>query len=305
MRRTSLGLALALFAPVALVAPALAQGPAPVRRVLRLATGTVETVDIEEYVAAVVPGEIGGRAPLAALEAQAVAARSYAIARAGRHAAEGADLCDGTHCQVYRGARAATARSRKAVEETRGLVLVQDGRVIAAPFHAACGGRTARPADVWDDEETPVLESVPDDACARSPGARWDFHVSRSALTTLGSALGFPSARFLEVFSRGTDGRVLTVRFVAVGGRSSVVRGYALRETALRLWGRDSVRSTLFDLVEEQKEYLFVGRGTGHGAGLCQEGAIGRARRGESFREILAVYYRGAEIASLGEEGTR
>ena len=130
------------------------------RRILRIGTGKVETVPLEAYVAAVLPAEIGSRAPEAALEAQAVAARSYALAKSGRHQDEGADLCDGTHCQVFQGLSRATPATRGAAEATLGLVLVQGGRVIAAPFSANCGGRTARPADVWDDEEIADLESV-------------------------------------------------------------------------------------------------------------------------------------------------
>lgn len=285
--------------------PAHAEGAEAPRRILRLATGKVDTVDLEAYVAAVLPGEIGGRAPLAALEAQAVAARSYAVARAGRHAAEGADLCDGTHCQVYLGPRAATAASRHAADATRGLVLVKDGRVIAAPFHACCGGRTARPAEVWDDEEVPELAPVADDACVAATSGRWSARLPRAALPALGAMLGLHDARFFEIFGRASDGRVRSVRLAAPGGKSLVVRGYAFREAAARLWGPGLVRSTLFDVFEEPKDYVLQGRGAGHGAGLCQEGAIVRARRGEGYREILALYYGGARVASLEEGGTR
>lgn len=289
---------------VAVALPALAQPPAS-RLILRRATGKVERVELERYVAAVLPAEIGGRAPVAALEAQAVAARSYAVARSRRHAPEGADLCDGTHCQVYRGEAGATAASRKAVEETRGLVLVQNGRVIAAPFHAACGGHTTSPTDVWDDEESPHLEPTADDACGASRSARWTYRIPRAAVPDIGAALGIPGARFLEVFGRGADGRVDVLRFVAPGGRSLAVSGFSFRQAAMRMWGTASVRSTLFSVVEEPHQYLLLGRGAGHGAGLCQEGAIARARRGESFRDILGVYYRGAQVVSLEAEGTR
>jgi len=270
-----------------------------VRRILRLATGRVEKVPVEGYVAAVLPAEIGSHAPQAALEAQAVAARSYAVAKGGRHEDDGADLCDGTHCQVFQGLGRATAATRQAAEATRGLVLVQKGHVIAAPFSAVCGGRTARPADVWDDEEIPELESVEDDACVDSEGASWSFHLLRPLIPELGEALGFPEARFLEVFGRDRSGRVSAVRLVGPGGRSLVVRGFEFRKTASALWGWASVRSTWFELEESRHEYLLAGRGTGHGAGLCQKGAIVRARRGETWQAILAHYYRGAEVVPL------
>lgn len=297
MRRREL-LAAALF----LAAPALGAGEkdgrAVSRRILRLATGAVEVVPLEDYVAAVLPGEIGD-APPAALEAQAIAVRSYAIARTDRHEREGADLCDGVHCQVYRGKRAATAASRRAAEATRGLVLAMGGRVIAAPFHAACGGRTARPAEVWDDEETPDLPSVVDDACQGSAGAAWTYRMPRGDVATLGTALGLDEARFFEVYGRTSDDRVSMVRFVAPGGKTLVVRGFEFRREASKLWGAAAIRSTAFHVEENRAEYVFSGHGTGHGAGLCQRGAIARARRGETRDQILALYYGGARVVSL------
>jgi stage II sporulation protein D len=285
---------------LALGAPFRAAGsPAPrSRKILRLRTGAVEEVDLEAYVAAVVPKEIG-RAPAAALGAQAVAARSYALAKGERHLEDGADLCDGTHCQVFHGLSAATEDSRRAAAATAGLVLTQKGRVIAAPFHAACGGRTARPKDVWDDEEIPDLESVEDEACVTAPGATWSFTIPRVALATLSGSLGFGGARFLEVYGHDANGRVSMVRFAAPGGASRVVRGFEFRRAASELWGWDSVRSTDFTLEETRPAYLLSGRGTGHGAGMCQAGAIARARRGETAEEILALYYRGATVGRM------
>lgn len=276
---------------------------AAARRVLRLATGVVETVPLEAYVAAVLPAEIGGNAPDAALEAQAVAARSYAVARADRHADQGADLCDGVHCQVYAGLARATAASRRAAEATRGLVLVQGGRVVAAPFHAVCGGRTARPSTVWDDEESPDLTPVEDDACLRAAGASWSFFLPRGQLPALAARLGFGEARFLEVWTHAGDGRVSTLRLVAPGGLSRVVRAFDFRARSSEAWGWSSVRSTWFEVEEKPAGWFFQGRGTGHGAGLCQAGAIVRARRGEGRAEILGHYYLGTVTASLDAVG--
>ena len=289
-------LALALCLP-AVVTPAAAPRFAT-RRILRLATHTVETVPLEDYVAAVIPAEIGN-APLAALEAQAIAARSFALARWARHEDEDADLCDGTHCQVFRGLDAATPASRRAAEATRGLVLMQNGRIIGAPFHASCGGHTARPTDVWDDEEMPDLVPVADDACLSGPGASWTWEMPRADVARLGRAFGLPQARFLEVYGRNADGRVSTVRLAAPGGRSLSIRGFDFRRVATRLFGVRTVRSTAFTVHETKSEYVLTGQGSGHGAGLCQVGAIARARRGETWQRILAVYYQGARVGTL------
>jgi stage II sporulation protein D len=273
------------------------------RRILRVRSGDVEEVPLEDYVAAVLPPEIGSHAPPAALEAQAVAARSYAVARAERHLEAGADLCDGTHCQVYRGLAAATPASRAAAAVTAGVVLAQGGKVIAAPFHAVCGGRTARPRDVWDDEETPDLEPVDDDACLSAPGAAWTFALARRDVPPLAATVGFPEGRLLEIYGHDESRRVSMVRFAAPSGVSRVVRGFEFRRAASDLWGLASVRSTDFEVEESRAVYLLRGRGTGHGAGLCQAGAIARAKRGESRDAILALYYRGATVVRLDSRG--
>ena len=78
------------------------------------------------------------------------------------------------------------------------------------------------------------------------------------------------------------------------------MRGFEFRRAASELWGWDSVRSTDFTLEETRPAYLLSGRGTGHGAGMCQAGAIARAKRGESRDAILGLYYRGAAVTPLG-----
>ncbi len=299
-RRRFLALGAAFFVVPRLGARAAASGPiGRALRILRTGTGRVEEIPVEVYVAAVLPGEMGRRAPAAALEAQAVATRSYALARRTRHADEGADLCDGIHCQVFRGLESATSETRAAAAATIGVVLVQNGRVIAAPFHAVCGGRTARPRDVWDDEENPDLVPVEDDACRAAPGYSWSFSIPRREIPRLAGSLGIPEARFLEVYGRDDTGRVSMIRFAAPGGASRVVRGFDFRKAASEIWGWASVRSTAFAMAESRTEYFLTGHGTGHGAGMCQAGAIERARRGESRDQILALYYRGAGLEQL------
>lgn len=277
----------------------LAVASTPPLRLLRTGSGRVEEIPLEDYVAAVLPGEMGRRAPAAALEAQAVATRSYALGRRERHADEGADLCDAVHCQVFRGLSFATEETVAASRATEGIVLVQKGRVIAAPFHACCGGMTARPREVWDDEETPDLVPVVDDACSGSPGFAWSFSLPRRELPRLAEDLGLPGARFVEVYGRDDTGRVSMLRLAAPGGTSRIVRGFDFRRVASEIWGWASVRSTAFEMAESRTEYFLTGRGTGHGAGMCQAGTIARARRGESRDAILRLYYMGATVERM------
>jgi stage II sporulation protein D len=200
---------------------------------------------------------------------------------------------------VFRGLSAATGETRAACAATEGLVLSQHGRIIAAPFHAVCGGRTVRPRDVWDDEETPDLAPVEDDACRDAPGFAWSFSIPRRELPRLGASLGMAEARFFEIYGRDDTGRVSMIRLAAPGGAARVVRGFEFRKAALEIWGWASVRSTAFEVAETRREYLLTGRGTGHGAGMCQAGAIARARRGETRAAILALYYRGAAVSTV------
>ena len=115
----------------------------------------------------------------------------------------------------------------------------------------------------------------------------------------LAATVGFPEGRLLEIYGHDSSQRVSMIRFAAPGGASRVVRGFVFRKAASDLWGWTSVRSTDFEVEETRTAYLLRGRGTGHGAGLCQAGAVARAKRGESRDAILALYYRGAGLERL------
>ena len=124
-------------------------------------------------------------------------------------------------------------------------------------------------------------------------------------LPGLAGRLGVPEVRVREGGSHGDDARVSALRLAAPGGRSLVVRAFDVRARASEIWGWSSLRSTDFEIEERPAGYLFSGRGTGHGAGLCQAGAIARARRGESRGAILAHYYRGVATVPLDSLGAR
>ncbi|MCX7895045.1 MAG: SpoIID/LytB domain-containing protein [Thermoanaerobaculum sp.] len=123
----------------------------------------VNQVELEEYLLGVVPAEMGPRQfpQLEALKAQAVAARSYALAQRGAHGAEGFDLCDAEHCQVYAGVDAEEPLSSQAVAETRGMVLRWAGSVVRAYFHSTCGGHTEAAATVFLSEGGGPMPGVP------------------------------------------------------------------------------------------------------------------------------------------------
>lgn len=279
-------------------------GPAEIRQAAGNSLLLVLETELEKYLLGVVSAEMGsGRQELEALKAQAVASRSYAITRIGASPEAGYDIEAGVQHQAYNSGGNVPPLIRKAVEETRGQVLTCDGKVIAANFHSTCGGHTAMPSEVWQaiDERFPFLRSVKDDYCKISPRYSWqDTVTAREMLDRLFP--GQPQARIrnAEILERSRSGRVLALKVSAVCGDT------VLYKDKIRFGlSASPVLSTRFELKVQRDEEGFVasmtleGSGYGHGVGLCQWGAIGMAREGKSYNNILRHYYREVEIKRL------
>lgn len=270
-------------------------------------------VPLASYVAAVVSAELGpaGRGDGEAVKALAVAARTYAVRYRGRRDSLRADLLATGADQVYRGRLAERERVTAWTRTTAGELLLHDGAPIRAYYHAACGGRTARPSDLWEQTDAKYLQSVADtaptgaDYCRAAHLHRWERRWSVAEfLNALASDRSDGSAgtlRSLSVGSRSSTGRVTTLEAVleAGGGADTVV---VEKDDLLALFGTEDpgLPSTRFDLVRSPPSgdsVVVEGRGSGHGVGLCQWGAIGRARAGQGYREILRAYYPGTAVS--------
>lgn len=266
------------------------------RLVVMLAGGglrLINEVDIEDYLPSVVEAEARGT-PTAALQAQAVVSRTFALAGRGRHGREGYDLCDQAHCQVYRGLGGDTAESRAAVQATRDQVLLSGGVALRpVSFHASCGGHTSRPRDVFGNEEPGDAVSDMDQGgarCREAPDVTWEYVAPREELA---AALGArPDGQAVEVLRRDVAGRALEVR--AFGKRMT---GEALVARLGRAFGSRAVPSARFTVNEVESQVRFSGSGRGHGAGLCQAGAAAMAKQGADWRAILRHYFPGARVA--------
>lgn len=251
----------------------------------------VAEVEIERYVAGVLAAEIPRGWEAAALGAQAVAARTYALWR--RAGAPGPFDVEGTTAdQVFSGEEP-EAWATAAAAATRGMVLVDRGRPAAAYFHAACGGRTEDARAVWPDREAPSFPPVLCGRCARSPFASWTVTVDAGELgaALAPAGLGPGPTTGLRVAGETATGRVAEVVATA-GGREARIPGNELR----RLLGYGRLRSTSFAVRADGPAFTFSGTGAGHGVGLCQWGARGFAREGLEWQRILAVYYPGLEL---------
>ena len=117
-------------------------------------------IELEYYIRGVVPSEMPSRWEIEAHKAQAIAARSYALANMGKRGKYGYDLKDTPEDQAYGGASAETVQTNKAVEETKGIVLVCQGKIVPAYYSASAGGQTRNASQVWT-QDLPFLKSVP------------------------------------------------------------------------------------------------------------------------------------------------
>ena len=302
--------------------------------ILPFASGltVVNRLPMEGYLRGVVPLELGTRAATdrAALEAQAIAARSFATVRVprdeGRLPARGWHLRAGVADQAYGGVDAEYPLADAAVAATAGLVLRYHGRVVTAPYSAACGGRTAAPGEAWDDApEAPVLRPVDDHDpatgrawCDIAPESHWTQELDAAVLSEAvrrvlarpaseegaedSAAVAWVPVRAVRVASRGRSGRIGTLLLSTDRGDVPV------RAAALRAWLRGrrggSLASTYFAVDhathdgDQVASLRLRGVGHGHGVGMCQWGAIGRARAGQDARTILQHYYPGTVVGA-------
>jgi stage II sporulation protein D len=286
---------------------------------LRGATGltAINRVGLESYLLGVISAEMGRRLPgeQAALRAQAIVSRTYALRNLGRWKAQGFDLSATVNDQVYSGQAAETPEGRLAVAETRGRVLTYNGAPIEAFFYSTCGGRTADGYEVFRGAARSYLRSVPDEAgngsvyCSISPRYRWHEEWTGDALrSTLERNLppvggvrrgDVRQVSNVRVTRRSSSGRVEQLA-IGIGGPEIKVEGPVIRQV-MRPSSGEPLKSTAFNLVatvaDNRVTRLVVdGMGAGHGVGFCQWGAVGRARAGQSSEQILAAYFPGTRL---------
>jgi stage II sporulation protein D len=241
----------------------------------------INEVDIEEYVCGVIEAEGGTGNPLEYNKVQAVISRTYALNNIHRHAAEGFDLCDATHCQVYHGLVRFDDTIEEAVRETRDIVIVDHNiQLITAAFHSNCGGHTRNADDVWS-KPVSYLVAVPDSFCTGMlqarwkktiPAQKWDHYMKthRIASENLASNEGVYTIEAPQRYHRHDDVTLVPLR--------------GIREDF-------GLRSTRFEVDRQEQEIKLMGLGFGHGVGLCQEGGIKRAQMGQCYEEIIHHYY--------------
>lgn len=294
----------------------------------------VNVVEFEDYLRGVVSFEIGRLPPaqIEAVKAQAIAARTYAAGNMNRWNERGFDFYATVQDQVYGGVSGEDSVTTRAVLETRGEIVTYQGKPIQAFYSSTCGGRTSGVRDSWPwREDQPYLKSVPDTMgasgrayCETSSRYRWTVSWARDALrSVLAETFGARARRRLAITRPDPADamQIERVESVELTGRNAADRSVSVR---IRVDGHtheipgDSIRwflrpdpnrsilnsSMLFALNSEVADGVIQklevqGGGWGHGVGMCQVGAINRAKAGQTYRQILAAYYSGTEIERL------
>ncbi|MEH2139173.1 MAG: SpoIID/LytB domain-containing protein [Nostoc sp.] len=298
----------------------------------------VNQVPLETYLRGVVPYEIGTDAPTAALEAQAILARTYALRNLRRFAADNYQLCADTHCQVYYGLNGAAAKTDRAIASTRGKVVTYKNELVDALYSSTTGGVTASFSDVWNGDDRPYLRPVLDAATNFWDLSKQSLADEKNFQKFINIQQGFNESKwdafrwhketslkdiikdlqkFLQV-KNSPHAKFKTIQAMAVVKRSKSGRILELAvktDKSTFILHKDEVRSafaaptsTLFYLEPLNKGkaelwgYAFIGGGLGHGVGLSQTGAQNLAKLGWSSPKILQFYYPGTEIRVLNKE---
>jgi stage II sporulation protein D len=252
----------------------------------------INVLPLEEYLVGLINFEISSQWPMEAVKAQVIAARTYAYYQRGNRSGEPYDVDSGVSDQVYGGTGKEDARSRKAVEDTRGELLFYQGSPIFSVYSACCGGKTESGEYMWAGV-FPYLRGVECAYCLDSPHFLWNFSIDGEQLASaLGSGTVLGSRVLgLEIGERSPSRRVLTLLIQSERARQ-MIPGKDFR----RLLGYDQLRSTNFIVKQNEGVFHFSGLGWGHGVGFCQWGAKGMADAGADCRTILRSYYHGVEI---------
>ena len=265
------------------------------------------SIPLETYVVGVVLAElsIASRDPATAkrlIEIQGLVTRTYAISNIGRHADDGYDLCDTTHCQVFHDPQTHTPELKKlarmAVYQTAGKIIIHENSPIQALFHSNCGGHTSSANTIWGGTKHPYLTARLDSYCTIESPSSWQWSINANKLfqalqphTTPNIGPGLASVKVIE---RDIAGRNTKIKL----NGTHTFRGETFRTIIMDNYGASSIRSTRFTVRRNGDTFTFAGTGYGHGAGLCQAGMLARILDGKETTEILSHYYPNTTIGS-------
>jgi len=249
----------------------------------------INHVKLDDYIAGVVETEGGPKAHIEFYRSQAIICRTYTFENIEKHTFEGFNLCDGVHCQAYKGRSTKNPQIIEATISTSGLVISDTSKkCITAAFHSNCGGRTENSGNVWLNSK-PYLVSIDDTFCTNRRSAKWEKTILASEWK-----------QYLERYGAKVPESNYSASFAF--NQHSRAKEYTYNNVKILLkdirydW---KLRSSFFSIVPQGDNLLFKGRGYGHGVGLCQEGAMQMAESGFKYKDIIKHYYTNVEILPI------
>lgn len=255
----------------------------------------VNWIDLEDYVAGVVSGEVGARWPIEALKAQAVAARTYVLYKKVENQLQPFDVVAGVQDQVYHGHSSRAESVLKAVAATKGQVVTYDQRPIFAAYSSTAAGPTEDALYVWA-LDLPYLKGVDCPFDQQAPRYDWRTSFTFDYLEQQLRKEGFDVGK-VATFTPYTftpSGRVDRVRLLHSRGEI-ILRGQDLR----RVVGYSKIFSTQFSIESFGPEVVVVGHGAGHAVGMCQWGMREMAELGYDYQSIVRHYYPGTTLLPI------
>ncbi|MBN1897972.1 MAG: SpoIID/LytB domain-containing protein [Spirochaetes bacterium] len=255
----------------------------------------INDIDVEEYLKGVLPNEISPKWNQEAIKAQAVAARTFAYFYKLKNADQPYHLSANTLSQVYSGQAGQIETFAKAIKETEGEILVLDNKLIAAYFHSVCGGHTESAEKVWG-RKVDYLTGVPCNYCRQAKYYRWEVSYTEEEVIRKLKKSGFDLSGISDIrgAQRSSSGRWISLK-IRGKPKDIMMNGNTFR----LILGAEKLRSTKFVIRRVRDGFKFMGRGWGHGVGMCQWGARGMAERGYKYYQILRYYFRRTKLVKI------
>ena len=314
----------------------------------------INKIPIETYLMCVATSEMGAASPLALIEAQTIAARSWLLASAEqKHKNLGIDACNDDCCQRYQGTTYLTKQSIAGAKNTHGRVIMYDGKICDARYSKSCGGMSESYHHIWDGDPVPYLSAIPDmkklnplpDLSSEKSFSDWIFNPPKAFCSpavvpenTLKQYLGSVDEkghyfRWEKILSqkelteniknfkkidikivldlialeRGDSGRIKTLLIKLLNSEKKqseilLENEYSIRQILHKSFLYSSafiIKKVNKDNSEIPEEFKLYGAGWGHGAGLCQIGALGMALSSYTTEEILKHYYKNSILQKI------
>lgn len=254
------------------------------------------SLELEQYVKGVLYHEVSARWPMEAMKAQAVATRTYVLYQVEQNQKLDYDVTSDIYSQVYGGKSAERFRTNLAVDRTKGQILKYKGKILPTYFHSNSGGHTEDVSELWN-HDLPPLKGVESPYSLAAPNYEWKKNFRSKDVQDLLNKAGIQTGLIKEirVLEKNDSGRNRWLEIESRNGQLTKIAGKKFREFI----GPNDVKSNMYDI--EMKGYYFdlIGKGWGHGVGMCQWGAYEMARQRFRYDSILQFYYPQSDLTKI------